>query len=330
MAARKRIARDKKKSSWLKPAFWAFVFLALIFSVGFTVNTARKAIWDGRGRINIVIDARDIYFLSFSPKEKKLLVVQTPQNVYIEAPHGFGSYPFGAIYDLGELEKKGGETLMLTAREFFAAPVGAWMKLPQGQLEIRDSASAKKELGQILRQSFLPPGGGIQLKSNLTIVDQVRLWWAIKQVRADKVSFLNLEGNGIFSDLTLADESSVLTPNLSKLDSLLSPFLAEEGVRDELLKIEILNSTGEAGLGNRVSRIISNLGGEVISIDNQEEKVDRCLIRVRKEEKGRKTAQRLQEIFNCNLTREETLESRVDLIFVVGRDYWQQLTKGER
>lgn len=302
--------------------------LILIFTLK-TLQLIHKAVWDGQSRINLIIDAGDIFFTSFDPKEEKILVVSVPPQTYIEAPYGYGSYPFGAIYNLGEIEKKGGEVLSLSAQEFFAVPIDAWIKMPPGRLNINDEGSAKRQLVNLFQNfSWLLASDGI-IKSNLTILDRSRLWWQIRQVRADKVVSLRLPSVDVMGDSVSSEGSDGKFQNLSKLDNSLSSYLTDQEIREESLKIGILNSTGESGLGNRVGRLINNLGGVVIDIGNQDQQLDHCLIKTKKENINKKTVQHLRKIFSCKLEENDLLESRVDVIFIVGRDYWQKLNAGK-
>lgn len=302
---RKRTFGRKGRRFRYKQIFLITAFLAVAIFALKTYQFFQQAVWDGQNRVNLIIDAGNIFFASFDPKEENLLVVSIPSQTYAEAPYGFGAYPFGALYNLGEIEKKGGEVLLLSAQEFFAAPVDAWIKIPPGHLNIDDEVSAKRQLTNLFQNIK---------RSNLTFLDRVRLWWQIRQVRADKVISLRLPSDELTAE---------------NIDSLLSSYLTEEEIREESLKIGILNSTGESGLGNRVGRLINNLGGAVIEIGNQDQELDHCLIKTKKENLNKKTVGRLRKIFSCQLEENDLLESRVDVIFIVGRDYWQKLNTRE-
>ena len=334
MRSHKRSLRRKKKVSRRKIFLTALIILAIFSSTWKIVKVVREAIWDGQSRVNLVVDAQNVYLVSFDPGEKKILVTRAPKETYVEAAYGFASYPFGAIYDLGEIEKRGGQVLAFTAQEFFATPIDGWIKTQsangQEKFEINNELSAKGQILKLLQDSIRPFEKEEVVRTNLTLFDEVRLWRQIRQVRFDKVNFLDLEADGVLTDSSLPGGLAVKIPNLDELDSLLSPFLIDEAIREESLKIEVLNSTGKTGLGNRVVRLVTNLGGEVISLGNQEEKIDNCLIRVKKEDANRKTVQRLQKIFSCELEESGLSESRSDLVLIIGDDYWQKLSQERR
>lgn len=307
MPVRKNPSRRRRKNSRAKFIILVLIIALLAFSVSVwqIVRIVKNAVWDGQSRVNLVLDAQDIYLISFDPGEEMLLVVSVPGKTYVEATFGFGSYPFGAVYDLGEIEKIGGRLLTSTAQEFFATPVDAWLKSRDEKLTIDKEAPVKEEILNLIRAA---PG------TNLTFWDKLRLWWQIRQTRFDKIKVFNFGADDL---------------NPEKIDQVLAPFLTEGKIKEEMFKIEILNSTDKVGLGARISRFINNLGGEVINVGNQEGILPTCVILVRKGEAGSFTPQRLKKIFSCQIKEIEVWESRGDLVLIIGNDYWERLTQRE-
>lgn len=330
MTSYKKSPRRRRKISWAKITLLSLVAFICLFFVGKGAVAFRLSVWDGQSRVNLIIDAGNIYLVSFDPREKNLLAVSIPQNTYVEAPYGFGFYPFGTVYDLGEIEKRGGEVLVSAAQEFFAIPIDGWLKIQSGKFEIKDKQSAKKDILGFFQKNLNPFEKEGTLRTNLTIFDIVRIWWEVKEVRFDKITYLNLQESDVLSDFAPSEGTSAPKPNLASLDHLLAPLLVDGEIREESFKVEVLNSTGREGLGSRVTRLITNLGGTVITLGNQENKLDRCLIKFKKEDSGKKTIKRLKRIFSCQLEEGDLSESRADLIFIIGEDYWQKLSGGKR
>lgn len=330
MTDHKKSPRRKRKISWVRISLLTFIIFVCLFFGGRAAGIFRSSVWDGQNRVNLIVDAENIYLISFNPEEKNLLVVEAPPNTYVEAPYGFGFYPFGTIYDLGEIEKRGGEVLTSTAQEFFATPIDRWLKIQSGEFEIKDGQSAKKDILGLFQKNFNPLEKERALRTNLTIFDTARIWWKVREVRFDKITYFNLRESDVLSDFALSEGTSAKKPNLASLDHLLASFLIDGKIREESFKIEVLNSTDREGLGSRVARLITNLGGTVITLGNQENKLDHCLIKFKKEDSGKKTIQRLKRIFSCQVEEGDLSGSRADLIFVIGEDYWQKLTRGKR
>ncbi|OGH19514.1 MAG: hypothetical protein A3F31_03500 [Candidatus Levybacteria bacterium RIFCSPHIGHO2_12_FULL_38_12] len=89
-----------------------------------------------------------------------------------------------------------------------------------------------------------------QLKTDLTIMDIVRFAWFSKGVHKNMVKFV-----AVSKSLT---ESSI--------DRISSSFFPDTDLQKENATIAVVNATGVSGLGNRLARFISNMGGTVVSV----------------------------------------------------------------
>src|SRR3990172_6464201 len=96
--------KPKVKISRVKLTLLTLVFLAGLLLAGQILLTSRDTVWDGQSRINLALDAQNIYLLSFYPEEEKLAIISTSRDLSVEVPHGFGFYRFRAIYNLGEID----------------------------------------------------------------------------------------------------------------------------------------------------------------------------------------------------------------------------------
>lgn len=88
------------------------------------------------------------------------------------------------------------------------------------------------------------------ISTNINFYDLLRLYMYSNKV---PVSLVNIEEASISSD----------PRNFNKTASLL---LADSGVTAENVSVQIVNAAGEPGLGGRLERVISNLGGNVVLV----------------------------------------------------------------
>ena len=155
--------------------------------------------------------------------------------------------------------------------------------------------------------------------------DLVRLWLAIRKLRADKITEINLQETATLKELKLPDESIVLETEFTQLDSLIQRFFSDRQIREEALKIEILNATEQPGLANQLARLINNIGGGVISINNAESASWRTKVKITNEEwKDFYTVKKLEKILGIEAEVGEMENSRADLLIILGTDYWQK------
>jgi len=162
------------------------------------------------------------------------------------------------------------------------------------------------------------------LRTNLSIFDLARLWLMVRNTRFDKINFVNLEETKSLSPVVLADGSQVLTYDQTLLDFLSKGLFKETNFVKEHLLIEVLNGTEKQGLAGRVARLITNLGGEVVTIGNSSQKINQCRIEGESRILQSFTAKRLGQIFDCQMAKPAE-DSRADLRVIIGQNYWQRL-----
>lgn len=140
------------------------------------------------------------------------------------------------------------------------------------------------------------------VSTNLTIIDLARLWFIARSWPRSAVTFASITNS--------SDQIEI-----SKFAS--SLFIETEMV-EEKNTIGVVNGTDEAGLGNRLSRLITNMGGNVVSISTSDTPITRSSISYF----GNKsyTVSRLQKVLGF---KEKKLEKQAisDIIITIGKDY---------
>lgn len=142
-------------------------------------------------------------------------------------------------------------------------------------------------------------------QTNLTIIDLVRLWLFTKNVSSHAVitraidfplddAMIDKTSSFLFNDYTLTQENQ---------------------------SIQIINGTKASGLGNRLARIISNAGGNIISVSTADDIIKYSEILYF----GKKsyTAEKLSKILNfplSNKQEEKTGEAISDITVIIGKD----------
>lgn len=153
-----------------------------------------------------------------------------------------------------------------------------------------------------------PVDGWLGPETNLSLWDRFRVWWKIKSAKTNLVQTIDLQ-----------------KINPAKLDLELSGVFKDANIFSEHLAIEVLNGSNKPEMANRAARLITNLGGTVISVGNSEKENRQCEIKAAAEIFKSQTAQRLKKIFNCREILLKSGESRADLQLIIGLDYWQKM-----
>ena len=88
------------------------------------------------------------------------------------------------------------------------------------------------------------------LQTDMTILDLIRLWWIAQRVPKNMLTVTSI------------------TPSLNEyeIDAISSSLFSDKIIEQENSTIEIVNATNVTGLGNRLARFISNMGGTVVAV----------------------------------------------------------------
>ena len=298
---------------------WAIRFTQNLFSPWkLQTNQERSYIWNGEFNINLLIRSDHTSILTYNPKEGKVVIINIPDETFLNVPFGFGLWQLRAIYELGESQKGlgGGKLLMETLTNFLAVPIDGFLDL--SSLQPRQSAAG---VINTLRNN---PFSGLNLlsslKTDLTLWELIKLKLGIGAVRFDKIKELNLLELNVLDKENLPDGTLVFTADSVKLDSVLSD-LADPTIMAEHKNIAVLNTTDRTQLAQKAARLITNLGGNVIIMANATQELKKTKVYGLESA----TLRRLKQIFTSgdkiNYPVDDTASSRAQVNLLVGEDY---------
>lgn len=147
--------------------------------------------------------------------------------------------------------------------------------------------------------------GFAKIKTNLTIIDLVRLWFFA----------LPLPSHAVTQKTLSFEKTSDLT-DLS-IDKVSSGLFADETITQEKISIQIVNATDVAGLGSRFARLAGNMGGNVVSVTTAEKQADSTVVQYY----GKKTytVSRLEKILGVTSAPMQN-PAIADIIVTLGKD----------
>ncbi|HSX39986.1 MAG TPA: LytR C-terminal domain-containing protein [Candidatus Saccharimonadales bacterium] len=183
-----------------------------------------------------------------------------------------------------------------------AGGFNAFVDVPvDGYIETRefDSSDISKELFHVL----FHPGGE---HSNMTPIDTLRL-----AVFARGVPAQNVATKTVTTDM---DSPTV--------DKTIGTFFADSTAVAENQRIAVINASGMLGLGNRLARYVTNMGGNVVTVQTAQEDTDQSKISY--SGSSSYTARKLSRILHMPLS--QTGEKTVaDVIITIGKDSTRNL-----
>lgn len=295
--------RGLPRSAPVNPLGLLFLILALIVGLaGFWLWQTGK--FGKFERFNLVIATEPVTLVSLDKSSGSATVVSLPSDLQIfEVVPNYGAYPISAVYKLGQLDNRGGQVLSWTVGELLGVPVDGYL---------------------VKSGSKLGPDLVWASASNLNFLDRVRFAFEFWRVRFDKTNKVDL--GKMAEPLVLADGATGRAVEKTALDSFLAGDFVEANLRNEGLRVEVVNSTPTSGLGQRAARVLTNIGVEVISVGSSTDFLPNCEVWVRKKDQGTQTVKRLTNIFSCKVVVKEELD-RADVSLVLGRDFSDRYQK---
>ena len=139
-----------------------------------------------------------------------------------------------------------------------------------------------------------------KLSTNLTIIDVLRLF-----IFARTVSEKSVNIKSISQDLSTAD-----------IDGIVGRLINDELIAKDSQTIQIINSTDVHGLGQRLARLVTNIGGNVIIVETGESKAESSISYA-----GQKTytVDRLAKILNFKTVKIDN-KAIADIVVTIGEN----------
>lgn len=297
-------------------AIYLWNFLAQPFaSAGGTFQDETS--WDGASPFNLLLievsdvnqaapPTRYLGVASLNPTQEGFAIVSLP-NDYRNLRD---------LYGLGNLsgEGEGLARIASTVASLLGVPIDGYLLVGSEGIEqsrgLFPRAVQVKDFIQLTSIPRIPAVWGIareNLRTDLSVAEVGRILWYLFSIRSDKIGQIEL--------------TKELLDAPSTLDRRISPIFRDEKLVAEHLKIQVLNGTGEPGLATASARVIRNIGGEVVRVDNFERQ-DLVKGYLLMESSGSYTAKRLAQIFGVSDSRPPRTgaEARANITLILGAE----------
>lgn len=304
----------KKKKKNYRFLFWIIVSLVLGLLGLKILSSVSRSVWDGKQRINFVLQNSQIILVSYSPANQELTTISIPDDLLLTIPRGYGDYLAKVLPKLVSQEKRP-ELLGETIQENFAVPIDGWINLDRSEKENNPKKAVTDTLMATLKLNGL---------TNLSDWDLIRLWWAARAVRSSNIQSIDLSDYRCLVEGKLPDGTAVSKLNSERLDSVIQKYFLNDPLRASNLTLQVLNGTDHSGLGQSASRILTNMGINIIDVSNLDKKAEKCEVRSGKELKNSYIVKKISGIFDCGWL-ELTERGRSDITMIIGEDYWGKL-----
>ncbi len=332
---KKKQVVEVKRGRWWMWLLVLGVLIVLIGGGGLWFRLRQGAIWDGQRRFTVALITEEsgngdpkeligfkVRLLSLEPRiaglgEKEAVVIDLPGEVKMHVVGGYGDYLVSALYGLAVQEGKMnliGETL----ESELGVPVEGYVV---SEVQEEKSMRAQGEEGDIKElakeaEEWWKDRG---VKSNLSWGDRVRLWWAMRKLGGDDVTWLDFSQGNWAREEQDVDGQTMIWFDKNAIDVRLPELMADSQLKALGLTVRVVNTTGIDGLGKQIARIIDSLGLRVVELTDESQEVERCVIRVENKERSEYAVRRLEGLFGCDLSKQELTDNRVEIELKAGR-----------
>ncbi len=175
----------------------------------------------------------------------------------------------------------------LEAVENFSIPI---------DVHVETNSSFSSESKSVFLKMLLNKRG---LESTLNVLDLLKLSIYSFGVDGENFSYQNIESDSI-----------------NELNSLSSSEFIDEAMSQDKVSIQVTNSTEIGGLGNKIAKTITNLGGNVVLVNSSKEEIEESVIYYKE---NSYTVEKLSKVLDIKTEKNET-NSIADIIIVLGKD----------
>lgn len=324
----------RKKKRLKVRNIWALSITGIlfIFVFVFSFKTFLDGIWDAKSRFTIVVNSDPLFLLSIEPNTNQATLLVIPSNTVFDVPYGYNTYPANSVYNLGQLDSKkgGGKLLSKSIENTFGVMVDGF--IASGDNTVLTLPSQQDELYKLKKDYFSIHGlPGLILKflnfdkklaKNISFIDTIRIWSNLRSLRNDRISIIYLDKGNSLSEEKLADGSMVKVLNKEFFDQSLAVNFQDRQVRLQNLSIEVVNATGKEKIASQFSRMLQNLGANVVvkSTAVTDEDFNCRVYSTSKVLLSSIISKRLEKYFKCS-TQNMVEKSLSDIKVVLGKEF---------
>ncbi|MFH1840562.1 MAG: hypothetical protein ABH807_00155 [Candidatus Shapirobacteria bacterium] len=133
-----------------------------------------------------------------------------------------------------------------------------------------------------------------QFRSRLNSWDTWRFWWYIRNLAPEKIIKVG----------KIAD------------------YFRDEAIVNDDLSLVVVNTTGHFGLANRISQVITNSGGRVVRLADDQTVLPVCRIKTERRLSNTYTVRKLKTLLGCQVFIGSVENERADVVIQLGEQNW--------
>lgn len=183
-------------------------------------------------------------------------------------------------------------------KEIKPQTAGKFLEVPIDGFILEDSLDLNQKINSLFFTAVLNYNS---LQTNMTIIDLLKLLFFTKDIGETKTITKN-----IAIDLNPAD-----------MDKIVGQLVSDELIEKDNQTIQIINGTSIGGLGNRLARLVTNMGGDVIIVATSDSPKKKSVISYI--DKKTYTVERLSKVLKYEVAKSAEFVIS-DITIIIGED----------
>jgi hypothetical protein len=167
-----------------------------------------------------------------------------------------------------------------------------------GYIQTQDSVGIETNLTTFLWSSLLHTASW---QSNLTVFDKIKLLLLSKNVTTN---------NKTTNEINLSNQTT-------DTNTIIVTALTDQNLASENISIQIINATGVSGLGQRLERVLTNMGANIVDVSSTDKEQKKTTIAYFGNDSY--TLDRLKKFFGISATK-LSKQTIADIIITIGND----------
>jgi len=275
-----------------------------------------KSNWDSKSSFVAALSTTPISLLVVQKDPKRIVFLTLSEETYLTT--GESEEP---IVKLSSLVGKGeGEQLSKILTVAYRTYIGSYVVFKKDQKIDKDMVQKWfKQYASLLTPFAILTGGinGEVMNTNITRIDQFKLWWQVKGISLKNVDLVDL--SQYREEMLVFDNQKVLGVDDVVLHQVIKKYLGNLEIEKDNLKVLITNSTGVPGAGQLAADFVTSVGGSVVEVDTSSSNLSKTFIQT--EDKNSYSAKYLAKMFDCGINGAPEGGEGADITLVIGQDF---------
>jgi hypothetical protein len=270
------------------------------------------------GRYSFVLLGDPVEVVSIDRERNDVVTIRFPKDTVVSGVSGLGDYRLDALWSVAATDASPAAVVLESLTDEvgvsidrYIAQKGDIWKVRKVDGPVYPSVLSPFSLIPYLRHGF---------ESNISFFEFVGLTRTLMDIDLSKINEYDLAQKYGLSRQTSADNLDTVLFDRDSFDRMTENVFQDTDIRQEGLRVAVLNTTGKELLGTRVARIVSKLGAHVIQVGNDVNLAVSCDLVGTKASLQSKTAQTIRLVFGC-ISHVTDQTEQADLTIRVGKGY---------